>query len=164
MDRKLGSVPPFWGCGSRELGLHLTQGRVAEACLHTKWHLNPSSPLATTDMGRKLGGVCAPPPFLGGELGPHRTECGPGRVYLHAMCHFDPSNRLATIDQHCRQRGQTGQDNGPIAWVNRFTNGRSEMICRDCVKVSPDILALLFDLPSVLRDNSLPITEHFQTN
>ena len=64
-------------------------------------------------MGRKLGGVCAP--FLwGGELGPHRTECGLGRVYLHALFHFDPSNRLATTDQRYRQRGQTGQDNGPI--------------------------------------------------
>jgi len=31
------------------------------------------------------------------------------------------------------------------------------------VKVTPHILALLFDLPSVLRDNSLSITEHLQT-
>jgi len=41
----------------------------AEAFLHTKWHLDPSSHLATTDMGRKLGG---------GELGPHLTQCGRG--------------------------------------------------------------------------------------
>jgi len=27
----------------------------AEAYLHTKWHLDPSSHLTTTDMGRKLG-------------------------------------------------------------------------------------------------------------
>ena len=27
----------------------------AEAYLYTKWHLDPSSHLATTDMGRKLG-------------------------------------------------------------------------------------------------------------
>jgi len=27
------------------------------AYLHTKWHLSPSSRLATTDIGRKLGGV-----------------------------------------------------------------------------------------------------------
>jgi len=47
--------------------------------------------------------------------------------------------------------------------ANSFTNGRSETLCRDCVKVSPHILALLFDLPSVLHDNSLSITEHFQT-
>jgi len=33
----------------------------AEAYLHTKWHLSPSIRLATTDIGRKLGGGgCAP--------------------------------------------------------------------------------------------------------
>jgi len=47
-----------------------------EAYLHTKWHLSPSSRLATTDISRKLGG-CAP---LGeGELGPHPTQCRVGR-------------------------------------------------------------------------------------
>ena len=39
----------------------------AEAYLHTKWHLSRSSRLATTDIGRKLGG-CAP--LWEGELGP----------------------------------------------------------------------------------------------
>ena len=34
--------------------------------LPTKWHLDPSSHLATTDMGRKLG---IPPPFGGGGAG-----------------------------------------------------------------------------------------------
>jgi len=29
----------------------------AEVYLHTKWHLSPSSRLATTDIGRKLGAV-----------------------------------------------------------------------------------------------------------
>ena len=33
----------------------------AEAYLRTKWHLDPSSRLATIDMGRKLGGVAVPP-------------------------------------------------------------------------------------------------------
>jgi len=37
-----------------------------EAYLHTKWHLSPSSRLATTDIGRKLGELC---PFRGGEAG-----------------------------------------------------------------------------------------------
>jgi len=40
-----------------EAGPHLTQSRLAEAYLHTKWHLHPSSRVATTDMGRKLGAV-----------------------------------------------------------------------------------------------------------
>jgi len=56
--------------------LHLLGGGSwlawAQAYLHTKWHLNPSSCLATTDMGQKLGG-CAP---FGGELGSHLTKCG----------------------------------------------------------------------------------------
>jgi len=32
----------------------------AEAYLHTKWHLSPSSHLATTYIGLKVGGGCAP--------------------------------------------------------------------------------------------------------
>jgi len=48
----------------------------AEAYLRTKWHLDPSSRLATTDMRQKLGDCCAP--FLG-EVGPHLTQCGLGR-------------------------------------------------------------------------------------
>jgi len=45
-----------------------------EAYLRTKWHLDPSSRLATTVMGRKLGDV----PLWRG-LGPHLTQCGLGR-------------------------------------------------------------------------------------
>ena len=47
--------------------------------------------------------------------------------------------------------------------LSSCTNGRPETLCCARVKVSPHILALLFDLPSVLRDNSPSITEHFQT-
>ena len=47
--------------------------------------------------------------------------------------------------------------------LSSCTNGRPETLCCALVKVSPHILALLFDLPSVLCDNSLSITEHFQT-
>ena len=36
----------------------------AEVYLHTMWNLRPSSRLATTDIGRQLGGC----PFRGGEL------------------------------------------------------------------------------------------------
>jgi len=50
----------------------------AKAYLRIKWHLDPSNPLATTDMGQKLGG-CA---HLGdGEL----TQCGRGRGL--PLCH-----------------------------------------------------------------------------
>ena len=42
----------------------------AKVYIPTKWHLDPSSPLAATDMGRKLGGLWQ---FLG-ELGPHLAQ------------------------------------------------------------------------------------------
>ena len=42
---------------------------TAHAYLRGKRHLDPSSRLATTDIGRKSGGCCAP--FGEGELGPH---------------------------------------------------------------------------------------------
>jgi len=61
---KTGGRAPF---RRGELGPHLTQRRWAEAYLRTKWHLDPSSRLATIDMGRKLGA----PPLLGKvQLGP----------------------------------------------------------------------------------------------
>ena len=59
-------MPPLLGGA----GSPSTQCRLAEAYRHTKWHLNQSSRLAATDMGRKLGG-CA--------LGCHLTQCGRGR-------------------------------------------------------------------------------------
>jgi len=46
----------------------------AEAYRRTKWHLDPSSRLATIDMGRKLGALP-----LWGELGSHLTQCGMDR-------------------------------------------------------------------------------------
>jgi len=41
-----------------------------------KWHLDPSSRLATIDMGRKIGVVRGCARFGGGQLGPHLTQCG----------------------------------------------------------------------------------------
>jgi len=43
----------------------------AEDYLHTKWHLDPSSRLATIDMGRKLAGLC---PLLPRGLGLHHSN------------------------------------------------------------------------------------------
>ena len=48
----------------------------AAVYLPTNWHLDPSSRLATTDMGRKLGGAV---PFLWGELDPHLTQSSLGQ-------------------------------------------------------------------------------------
>ena len=69
---KTGGCAPFSG----KLRPHLTQRRLGRGLLHTKWHLSPSSRFATTDIGRKLGGLC---PFRGGELSPHITQCRLGR-------------------------------------------------------------------------------------
>jgi len=75
----VGAPPPFWGGG---LGLHLTRSPWAEAYLHTKWHLDACSHLATIEMDRKLGrGLC---PFLGRvERGLHLTQSPWGEAYLH---------------------------------------------------------------------------------
>ena len=65
-----------------ELGPHLTQYVAwAEAYLRTKWHPDPSSRLATTDEGQKLGRDV---PLWGGELSPiyDLTQCGLGRALL----------------------------------------------------------------------------------
>jgi len=51
---KRGRLCPFPGGGG---SWDLTQCGLAEIYLRTKWHLDPSSCLATTDMGRKLGAV-----------------------------------------------------------------------------------------------------------
>jgi len=67
-----------------------------EAYLGTKWHLDPSSHLATTHMGRKLGDGALP---LCGEQGPNLTQCRLGRgLHLPTKWHIDPSSRLATTD------------------------------------------------------------------
>jgi len=49
----------------------------AEAYLHTKRHLDPSSHLATIDISRKEEGLLCP--FWRGELGLHLTQCCLGR-------------------------------------------------------------------------------------
>ena len=66
-----------------------------EAYFRTKWILDPSSCLATTDMDQKVGAAVP----LSGELRPHLIQCGQGRgLYLHTKFHLDPSSRLATTD------------------------------------------------------------------
>jgi len=72
-----------------------------EAYLRTKWYLDPSSCLATPDIGRKLGDVplwgelgrgLHPLPLIGeGELGPHLTVPW-AEAYLHTKWHADASS------------------------------------------------------------------------
>ena len=64
-----GAVPLLGG----ELGPYLTQCAWAEAYLRTKWHLDPSSRFATTDMGLKLGAL-----LLLGGAGSQCNTMSPG--------------------------------------------------------------------------------------
>jgi len=67
------------------MGLVVYNIAWAEAYLGTKWHLDPSRCLTTTDMGQKLGAV----PFLGGgSWVPIKHNVAWAEAYLHAK--FDP--------------------------------------------------------------------------
>ena len=69
----------------------------ADAYLSTKWHLGPSSHLATIDMGRKLrGGGSAP--FLEREAGYPSNKVAWVEAYLRTKWHLNPSSHLATRD------------------------------------------------------------------
>ena len=74
IGRREGAAVPLFGGG--EMGPIKHDVAWAEIYLRIKWHLDPSSRLATVDMGRKLGAV---PFYWGGELGPHLTQCGLGQ-------------------------------------------------------------------------------------
>jgi len=78
--------------------------------LHCKWHLNPSSRLATTDMGRKLGAV---PPFLGGTGFPsnnvacaeaYQSTTMPSFILIHPTVWPQYTN---VTDKTDRETGQT---------------------------------------------------------
>jgi len=72
---------PFFG--EEKLGPHLGGGGFpsdakspwAQAYLHTKWHLNPSSVWPQRTRSENWGSV----PLGAGELGPHLTQCGRDR-------------------------------------------------------------------------------------
>ena len=74
----------------------------AGAYLHTKWHRDPSSRLATIHRTKTAGLLC---PVL------WRDMAG-AEAYLRAKFHLDPSNRLATIHQCHRQTGQRSDSIG----------------------------------------------------
>ena len=65
----------------------------AKAYVRTKWHLDPSSRLATTDMARNL--VAVPFAGEGGGAGSSSNTMLSGH---RTKWHFDPSSRLGTID------------------------------------------------------------------
>ena len=91
----------------------------AEAYPRIKWHLDPSSRLATTH-GPKIGGCCARPLLERRTASPSNTMWPGAKAYLRAKFRLDSSNRFVTIDLHQRYR-QAGQaDNGPIAQGEPF--------------------------------------------
>jgi len=92
--------PKIWGGSAsflvRGTGSHLTQCCLGGRGLPSyQVALDPSSRLATTDMGRELG-LCV---IEGEDLGPHLMQHGQAEAYLHAKFHLDPSSRLATVHQ-----------------------------------------------------------------
>ena len=67
----------------------------AEADLRTKWHLDPCSCLATTDMGRKLWRELRP--LFGGRSSAIEHKVPLAEAYLHSKWHLDAYSRLVTI-------------------------------------------------------------------
>ena len=91
--------------------------------LPTKWHLDPSSRLATTDMGQKLG--TAMPLFRGWELGLHLTQCGLGRglaLYQMASWSIQPFGQWLQYTNVTGRQDRTDRqtNNGPIGYGEPF--------------------------------------------
>ena len=81
------------------LGPHLTpQVAWAEAYLRAKYHLDPSSRLATINMGRKFGGGLRPLFWGGGEGSPSNTKSQRAEAYLRAKWNLDLCSHLAATD------------------------------------------------------------------
>ena len=111
----------LWG---GELGPHLTQCGLGEADLRTKWQLDPSSRLATIDMGRKWGLLC---PFLW-ELGPRLTQCGldrghtsiPSGILIHPTVWPQCTNVTDRTDRHTTAEGEQFYRRSPKKNKNRY--------------------------------------------
>jgi len=113
--------------GHGELGPHLTQCGQGSGYLHAKFHLDPSSRLATIDMGRGLygnrhaGKACAHKfrkwgrllcPFGAGSRSPSntmwpgpRSTCMPSFIFIHPTVNHNTQRHRQT-DREERQTGQ----------------------------------------------------------
>jgi len=92
-----------------------------EAYLCTKWHLNPSSRLATT--WAENWGLC---PFWEGRASFPSNTIWPGPRPTTILIHSTVWPQYTNVtDRQDKQTDRT--DNGPIHMVNRFTNGRPKM-------------------------------------
>jgi len=95
------------------MGLVVYSVAWAEAYLPSKWHLDPSSRLATTDMGQKWG-IC---PFGAAESPSNTMRPRPRPTSMPGFILIDPT----VWPQYTNVKdGQTGQDNGPTAWGKPF--------------------------------------------
>ena len=93
LDKIRGCAP----LGEAKPGPHLTHSCLAEAYLHTKWHLDTSSRLSTIKMSRKRGAL--PPSGRRGAGSPSSTMWpGPRPTSMPSAIYIDPSSRLPTID------------------------------------------------------------------
>jgi len=78
-----------------DIGRRRGGGCCAEAYVRTKWHRDPSSRFATTNMGRKLG-LCS---FGGAEFSFNTISRGPRSICLQSTkWHVDPSSRLGLYE------------------------------------------------------------------
>jgi len=84
------------------------------AGLRTKWNLNPSSRLATIDMGQKVGWA-AVQLFVRGELGPHLTQCRLGRGLLKCQVSSSSVQPFGHNTPTLQTDRQDRTDNGLIA-------------------------------------------------
>jgi len=107
-----GAPPPFVGGGRVPIEHKVAW---AEAYLHAKYQLHPSSRSATINMGRKFWGSA---PFWGGERCPHLTQSRLGRglparqVSSWSVQPFGHSARTSQTGQTNRQTDRT--NNGPL--------------------------------------------------
>ena len=125
----------------------------AEACLHTKWHLDPSSRLATIDIAENWG--CVP---LGTGAGSPSNTMWPG-PRLNRTPSFILIRRTAWPQYiNATDRQTDRHNNGPIAYANRFTNGcpkSQQIIISSICKVNFDSNTVLLDCNSVLQTQTV---------
>jgi len=116
------------------------------AYLHTNWHLDSSSHLATTDMGWKLGELCR---FGGGRARLHLTQCGQGRGLpgcqvsswsIQPFGHNTPTSQTGQTDrqdgtdrQRCDSIGQTVLQTVAQEWQNTAKIVKVEIVCTNLI-------------------------------
>ena len=125
-----------WGCALFLGSCIPIEHKVAwaEAYLHTKWHLSPSSRLATTDIGRKLED-CAP---LGeGDLGPHLSMSPRIRSTSIPKWYPDTCSHLATIDMGLKLGELCPFGGAARSLSNKMSPGPRPTSVPSCILIHP---------------------------